>query len=232
MKKLLPIFGVLFLISCSLENQSDSVPAATMNRFTLDASNPLNPYDEYGEIHNQILDGYNDAVNRPQAVADVLAQADSVAVSNSDFTRIAGINYTRVSISEINAILSDSLAIDNAIAASAVGSAAKEMLSDFTAEYLLLSNSPAGFEQMANFIAAFEDDILAHPTLSPRDEEVLLTISSVIRHMQFRKKRPKKNTDLDWERNVFHLAGAISGADISPAEAVFRSLSLGILENR
>ena len=195
------------------------------------ASNPLNPYDGAGEIHDEILTAYMSAPVLPSTLQDILESVDSIAQLNSRFTGAKSLGYSAFTTQQASAILNDSNAVASAIANSGISSTAKTRLSDFADDYILYCSTSDDYGGLYDFIVDFEDSILSS-SLSTADKRAVLTVTSVVRYSQFRRKRPKKNRDLDWEVNMFHLAGAIEGSPTCTATAVSRALSLGIAENR
>ena len=67
-------------------------------------------------------------------------------------------------------------------------------------------------------------------SLDEADLKILLTTTSIVRYAtHHRKKRPKKNTDPEWDLLIFDMAGACSGARTSTQEAVALSVISGIV---
>jgi hypothetical protein len=63
------------------------------------------------------------------------------------------------------------------------------------------------------------------------DKQVLLSAAAVVRYVSYeRKKRPKKNTDPDWDMMVWRIAGS-AGSLSDVQDAIFYSVICGVLEN-
>ena len=196
------------------------------------ASNPLNPYDSAGEIHDEILAAYMSAPVLPSTLQGILASVDSIAQLNSRFIGAKSTGFSALTTQQASGILNDSDAVATAIANAGISSTARARLEDFADGYFLYCATSDDFGGLYDYIVDFEDTILASSALSTTDKRSVLTVTSIVRHSQFRRRRPKKNRDLDWEVNMFHLAGAIEGSPTCSASAVSRALSLGIAENR
>ena len=224
-----------FLHSCEnppIEQAPASDASSMMKVSDTTASNPLNPYDSAGEIHDEILAAYMSVPVLPSTLQGILASVDSIAQLNTRFVGVKSTGFAALTTQQASAVLNDSDAVATAIANAGISSTARTRLGDFADGYFLYCATSDDYGGLYDYIVDFEDSILSSNVLSTADKRSVLTVTSIVRHSQFRRRRPKKNRDLDWEVNMFHLAGAISGSPTCSATAVSRALSLGIAENR
>ncbi|RZJ36593.1 MAG: hypothetical protein EOO51_00295 [Flavobacterium sp.] len=231
------LFLVAALVAASCTGPDESVshsysPGQYSRLSDTTSVNANNPYDSFGELHDQVLDDFMAALVKPTDTAGILAGVESAANANSLFLAVKDSTYQALTESQAKAILDNAAqSLADVIANASVGAKAKEALQTFSAGFLGLTSTPEDYGDVYDYIVAFEADVNHDSALSANDKRVILTTTAIVRHSQFKRKRPKKNTDLDWEHNVFHLIGSIGGSSSSGASAVSRAVQLGILEN-
>jgi hypothetical protein len=166
----------------------------------------------------------------PTTLSAIIDGVDSKANANSAFTAIKGTSYSKISTTLAQDLLDSHTSLDDVIVASALSSTAKASLSDFADTFLQLCQTQDDYGVVYDYIVDYEGDVASLFTGS--DKKQILTITSIVRHSQFKRKKPKNYRDLDWEHNVFHLVGAIEGSSNGTAEAITTALSLGIYEGQ
>lgn len=245
------IFIFLTSLACSfaLESCSDdsllsvdgttSVTTENLNEATLKSGdimpiNSDNPYDSAGQIHNELFESYYASENLPQSISAIASRVESIANDHSEFSGIKSIDYHTVSPERVQYIVSHSdTIVSEIIEGSDMTAAAKSSLDTFMNSLLLLSAKEDSGEVLYHFVVNYESGILTNPLLTERDKQIILTSSSIARHSTYlAKKRPKKNTDPDWDLLIGNIIGGTDGADYEKAEAITMALVTGIVQNQ
>ena len=109
---------------------------------------------------------------------------------------------------------------------------AKNSLSNFITTVLSLCETEDDYGVIYDYIVAYEATVLKSTSFTERDKQVVLTTTSVARHAAYyRKKRPKKNKDPEWDLMVGNIIAATDGASTGIQESVMRALIVGIAQN-
>jgi hypothetical protein len=195
--------------------------------------NDDNPYDYVGQIHNEIAYSYHNDTIKPVTIAGVIARVGYTAELNSRFTGIKEMSYSAPAVYAVSNIqIYGTTLLPGILAGSGMSTAGKEAMVLLTTMILAEAGNSNSFEENYDAIADFENAVLAHTGLTVYDKKVLLIVSSVGRHATYLvKKKPKKNTDPDWNVLIINLVGTVEGALKSEAEAINMGLVCGVLEN-
>jgi hypothetical protein len=241
MKKLSScILILIFAISCSPDNDdANSLSHETvlpLQRVYVDSpANPDNNYDRAGQLHNEILEAYTgNGAGLPSTVSGIITKVETTANANTGFLSIKGQAYQQASSTRVQYLLANqSTAVSGAINSSGLSSAGKASLSTFTSGFFSIYNQLATYESLYNYITVYESAVIADQNLTTTDKRIILTSTSVTRHSSYySRKRPKKNTDPEWDLLIGNIAGAIEGSVAGSAEAITLALATGIAENQ
>ena len=224
------------LASCSDDNASlqdkagiASVTSHSKVQERTSPENNANPFDRAGKIHNQVLEAY---YALPQA-QDIPMAVDSLAKRNADFNTVKTPSFGSTDPLRVNAIAGSSFTtFETAVGASQMSAAGKASFIGFAEDLMLLYNTEDDYAVVHSFIISYEQDVLANALLAATDKKTILVSTSISRHAAYvSKKKPKKNTDPEWDLMIGHLVGSVEGAGFGMAEAITLSLSVGITDN-
>lgn len=226
------------LASCSDDNASlqDNAGIASFTSHSkiqerTSPENNANPFDRAGKIHNQVLEAYY-ALPLPQA-QNIPMAADSLAKLNADFNTVKTPSFGSTDPLRVNAIAGSSFTtFETTVGASQMSTYAKASFIDFAEDLMLLYNTEDDYAIVHSFIISYEQDVLADALLNAADKKTILVSTSISRHAAYvSKKKPKKNTDPEWDLMIGHLVGSVEGAGFGMAESITLSLSVGITDN-
>lgn len=234
-----------FFISCSdssnlelLARTGTTTKAVSLNQhanrgFEDLPTNIANPYDIAGQLHNELYEAYYAADSLSTGVEGISSRISQIAKENSSFVSLAGPNYSFLSNNRIVCILATIDTCTEAVmAASLMTAQAQTSLSTFISSLLVLCESETDYGIIYQFVVAYEDSILTNSTLNARDMKIILTTTSIARHSVYeRKKRPKKNTDPEWDLMVGNIVAGTDGSTESLEKAIMMSVIAGIAEN-
>lgn len=232
---------ILAFFGCSREDiqtsQSGTDPATASAAFrTTDdpAANDANPFDRTGRVHDELFISYFAQPAPVFSIDNVAAQVEALALANAGFQDLEGAGDTRNAAANAQAWMGhETCGASDAVNASALGAMAKTSLADFTASLLAMNSSVTDYEVFYSFITEYEAAVLNNLQMTAGEKEFILTVTSIGRYSTYRgKKKPKKNTDPDWDMMVLSLAGGIDGAGQSPAASVVNALTAGIVQNQ
>ncbi len=196
--------------------------------------NSDNPYDSVGSIHNELFETYFELQNQPQTLASIVNRVDSIANTHNDFVSIKSTDYHAVSLSRIQYLIAaNDTIVFEVINGTNMTVPAKESLNSFVNSLLSLLDKEDNCDVFYDFVVNYEATIINNPLFVERDKRIILTASSIVRHITYRAmKRPKKNTDPDWDLLIGNIMGSIDGAICNEAEAITKALVAGIAQNQ
>lgn len=227
------LFG---LVSCSgdedfnTENDSNDIIHRIANELPGNASNP---YDEAGWLHNELFETYYASVTLPRDISAIATKVETIAEANTGFKAIKGSAYLPVSTTRVQYIIDHrSTCITDVISASSMTAPAKLSLTNFISSLVVLFDSESNCDILYRFVVDYEDVILNDKSFSAKDMQIMLTTTSIARHVSYlAKKRPKKNTDPDWTILVTNVVAAADRAEYGMAESITTGLVAGIVQN-
>jgi hypothetical protein len=245
MKNLILCLTILFFLN-SCTNEDDHAATSTdasqhavssdvtMNRLgDLFPVNSDNPYDYAGILHNEILSAYYEDSNLPTDVAAIADHVKKLAELNPGFVAIKEPFARDTQTAKVAYILAHpGTCIDDIIGDTGMSPYGKSSLNAFILTSVILEQPDVEYSVLYDFVCKFEGDIIADPLLTERDKRVILVTSSITRcSVYMKKKRPKKNTDPEWDLFIANRIGGSYGADFGSAEAIRTALTAGISQN-
>ena len=238
--KIFPLCLLLLIVtSCSQpDDHTPSQEPLTQTQLYRTAENPAgnsaNPFDLAGQVHDELFVSY---FSQPALFFDingVATKVESLAAANTHFGSLAGAASTRTTATRTQAWIGhETCAATDAVSTASLGQSAKNSMSQFINTLLSMNRTVSDFDSFYTFIESYEAGVLSNPTFTAYEKERLLTMSSICRYSTYRgKKKPKKNTDPEWDHIVFSIAGGIDGGERSAAESVVDALTAGIVQNQ
>lgn len=236
--------SVCSLFSCSADADHEIQPPRTESLHyrtktddllpsDIQPANPANDFDLAGIIHNELLSNYHKQEVLPSSTPDIATAVEITGAGNPNFALLKHPRYVPITGTKIDALLESSSSIPDAIAKSGLSADGKLQLANFIATITAFVEVKANFNEVYAYAVAFEASVSLNPKLDAHDKEVLLTTASIARHsLHLHKKKPKKNTDPDWDWLTVNLIGGAQGASLGTAEAISYALAGGIAENR
>lgn len=193
--------------------------------------NSANPFDSAGKIHNQLMEAYY--MLPGHTGQNVSLAVDSLARLNTDFILVKTPSFVATDPIRVSAIAGSSFtALETAVSNSQMSIHGKASFIDFAEDLMLLYSIEDDYGTVYSFIASYENGILADTSLTAIDKKTILITASITRYAAYAsKKKPKKNTDPEWDLMIGHLVAAVEGTGSGTAEAILLSLSVGITEN-
>ena len=236
MKKIFLCIILCAFISCDHQSESENPTPRAENHSRFHnhpAGNALNPYDFAGQIHDELFVSYFTTPCLTFSVDSVANKINALAEKSASFHLLEGSSQPRNTAASIGALAGHELCgVTDAIANSNLSTAGKNSLSTFTSTLLFLYESEADYTLIHSFITLYEEEVTSNSLLSGYDRKRILTLTSVLRYSAHRgKKKPKKNTDPDWNHLIFNLAGGLEGGERTAAESVVNALTGGIVQN-
>lgn len=222
-----------FFISCSdtsTTNESSFTSSKISDALPLNSSNP---YDVAGQLHNSLYESYYASDSLSGSVSAISSRVCQLAKQNAVFMSLAGSHFPVLSENRIEYILADtSISKSEIIESSFIASTSKTGFSNFIDSVVLLCDTEADYSVIYDFIVGYEATVLSDAALTAWDKKVILITTSITRHSVYeRKKRPKKNTDPEWDLMVGNIVAGIEGSTDSIEKAVLMSLITGVAEN-
>lgn len=195
--------------------------------------NNNNPYDVVGQLHDELFETYYASGNLPNDINGIINRVESIANSNSTFMTIKDASYQAVSQQPVQYILEHkNTCVADIIANSSMTSAAKLSLTNFINSLIVLFPTEFSGDVLSDFVVKYENTIIANPLFTTNDKRIMLITTSIARHSTYMaRKKPKKNTDLDWIVFVENIIADTEGAEEGSAKAVTMALVTGIAQN-
>ncbi|WP_339887733.1 hypothetical protein [uncultured Flavobacterium sp.] len=196
-------------------------------------SNILNPYDIVGQLHSELFTTYYESDSSETSLEAVTDRVALLANQNSGFVSLSGSSYSFTLEARLAYVMQYGSCCSEGIIIKALESeTAVISLTGFVNSVISLCNEENDFAAIYSFITLYEDEILASKNISEFDKKIILTTSSIVRFISYeRKKRPKKNTDPEWDLMIGSIVGSIEGGSSSIEDAIVMSLICGVVEN-
>ncbi|MDD3005729.1 hypothetical protein [Flavobacterium sp.] len=227
----------MLFVSCeTTESELISSETNTLSKKSEDLLplNPTNSYDFVGQVHYDISTSYFADSNLPKTIDSIVSQVNLKASIHPFFDDFLSADYNLVPQSRIVYLVSDSHgAFDSIVDDLPLNVTAKNDFRLFVETVLSKVDNDEDYIDIHNYIVHYESTIQDSGELSASEKEYLLTVTSIIRHSVYaKKKRPKKNTDLDWYWLNAKFTGAVEGAQYGKSHAILTALKAGIIENK
>lgn len=237
----------LFIVLCCLPLVScdPDVSAGPLPAYRSDGTNTLksrpglpgnqeNAFDYVGLVHNEILYAYYADTLLPASEAAIVERVDGKAALHPYFEGLTPEAYGLVPASRISGLAAEG--------GGAMASLMEGLPLSLQARYdfhlfvtAVLAQVHGGEDGAAihGFVVDYETHVAGAGGYTAGEKEYLLTITSIVRHsLDAKGKKPKKNTDPDWDWLTANIAGAALGAQYGKRHAVLVALKAGIMENR
>lgn len=238
MKRLLfcLFFSYLFL-SCQFDESIGSkVSSAShiLSKVVVEPSHSANPYDSTGQVFSALYDLYYDKSLTIGTLDSLRYEVEMIALETSLFDYYQP-DYVSPPLSRLDSLVFHPHAsLEVLLLSSSISSKLKLDFSDFFEEAVQRAeNATLSYSSFHAYCVDFEESILEDHTISLYEQRVILTTCSVFRYSTFaKKKRPKKNTDPEWDLMVGNFTAAFAGALHDRGSSAVYSLIVGIYSNR
>ena len=225
------------LVSCSSDNEtrnSENINSIFAQRITPLPENEANPYDDAGLLYNELFDTYYTNGNLGGTVSQIVTQVQTIADTNTSFNLIKGSPYHNVSSTRVQYLLEHPTScVSNVISASTMSTGGKSSLTTFINQFIPFLDAEGDCDFIYQKVVAYENEVLLNTVLTETDKRIIFTTTSVIRHSAYRaRKKPKKNTDPDWDIFIGNIIASTEGAEYGSAEAATMALVTGIAQNQ
>lgn len=228
---------LLFFVSCDssiLEEESDFVQTEQNEvfKFTREGydlpNNPSNDFDYAGQLHNAILLSYYEQASPSQSIDSILS---FVTLKIKEYP--LNPTFDTVDFNQIQVVISSpELALESFLSTSSLSFSAEQSLHDFISAMVLEAETDVVYEEVYEDITQYESEVASNLSFTSHEKEIILSITSIVRHSVYeKKKRPKKNTDLDWDWLTTNIIGATAGASGDITKGITTALVAGIVAN-
>lgn len=224
------------LVSCSPDNEttnSGNLTTFAAKRIISLPENEVNPYDEAGLLYNELFDTYYTNGNLGGTVSQIATQVQTIADANTSFNSIKDFPYHNVSSTRVQYLLEHpTTCVSDVISVSSMSAVGKSSLANFINFFIVFLGTESDCDVIYQKVVAYENEVLLNTALTETDKQIIFTTTSVIRHSAYRaRKKPKKNTDPDWDIFIGNIIASTEGAEYGSAEAATMALVTGIAQN-
>lgn len=238
------ILSISFLFSCSETSDvevlnSSRVDLSYSNKLSDSTSlispfNPSNSYDYVGQLHYELYLEYYAQQNDSLSLSKVITKVEVLANQNATFESYFETPYHFYGVAEVSNLLAcDTLCIDTVLANSILSDVAKNKMKIFLTDFNFHFEKSFESDPILEYVFLFEEQIINANNLLDSDKAILLSTTSIARFSAYEsKRRPKKNTDPDWDSLITNLLGNIVGSAYGIDNGLTSSLVCGILSNK
>ena len=230
------LYALLFASCESTETELTSTEVSHFSKKTQDTTplNPANTFDYVGQVHYDLSLSYYSSLLLPKTIDSIISKVNLEASEHFYFDGFLSSDYNLVPQSRIEAIVANSEDEFTSIVDDLqLSPQVKNDFSAFVATVLSKVDHDVDYEAIYNYVVLYESTLQDSKDISASEKEYLLSVTSIIRHSVYAKrKRPKKNTDPDWDWLTANITGAVEGAQYGKSHAVLTALKAGIIENR
>lgn len=213
------------LDSSNSGNVSDNL-SARFDDVDHSAYNSANPFDISGQLHSEFILSYEKLNLTEQSLPSIVSSTLALGMTNSRFNALSSSAYTFNELALLEQILTpnDSLVeitLDRVVKNKKLEHSFLDLLYELKQEF----SNEESYESLYKKIITYESEINLDSSLGNSDKTVVLTTTSVLRHQLRRiKKRPKKNTDPDWDLMITTMGATLEGSTRSVQDAIILSL--------
>lgn len=223
------------MASCTAEENGLEPQPAYQNLYSKTGQHPSNlsnPYDSTGALYLELLYLYYDKETNAENLDTLLSAVESIAFGYPGFTPFYS-NYTSPDLLVISSMINDpERTMENLVADSGLSLKGQLSWYDFTDTVISYIEGNLDYSALHQYIITYETEWGLDFTYTATDKQLLLVSSSIIRHSIYAKsKKPKKNTDPEWDLMIGNFTAAMEGAKHSKGTAIIYALVTGIAEN-
>jgi len=195
--------------------------------------NPANSYDYVGQLHYELYQDYYTQLEDSLALAQVSTRIEMLANRHVKFSSYFGTNYSFTQLGGFVSLLSCEFScVETVLSNSSLSIVAKEKMKIFFSDFDVLFEKSITSDALLQYIFLFEEEVIQSPDFTTFDKSVILSTTSIARFSTYEsKRRPKKNSDPEWDSLITNLLGTIVGAEHSIADGIVASLICGIQSN-
>lgn len=192
--------------------------------------NSASDYDSAGEVHSEIFQTYYTAASTPTSLDSIIDLVNLKMSEHPYYRALPDFDYHTFSIAEVQGILSNPThSLSKALDESPLSAYAKTHFQTFLSDLTQHIHNEEDYTLIYDFIVSYESALDKDVQHSQAEKEFLLTVTSIARHSIYHKdKKPKKNTDPDWNWLTTCITGAINGAVFRVPESISLALKTGI----
>ena len=192
------------------------------------AENVENPYDVAGFLNSELSAEYFNTPLRDSTQSAIIADVVDLANSNAAFQELSQEIYFFSEIETLNQVLSvtdcDSV-LSQSIQFAILDMDLQVSIEDFIHHIMEKCADDESYGSLYHEIVSYESSILNNFLINESDRRVVLVTTSLLRHqIKQKRKRPKKNTDRDWDYMITTMGATAVGTKINLQNAIILSL--------
>ena len=192
------------------------------------AENVENPYDVAGFLNSELSAEYFNTPLRDSTQSAIIADVVALANSNVAFQELSQEVYFFSEIETLNQVLSvtdcDSV-LSQSIQFAILDMDLQVSIEDFIHHIMEKCADDESYGSLYHEIVSYESSILNNFLINESDRRVVLVTTSLLRHqIKQKRKRPKKNTDRDWDYMITTMGATAVGTKINLQNAIILSL--------
>lgn len=235
---------MFFLFSCSDTSETEVLETSNSEnlhhayRFVDNVSqllpfNPANKFDYVGALHYELYKDFYAQVKDTLSLSQVALKVQQLANQQTEFVNHFGPTYCFTELEGVLSLLScESSCVETVLSSSSLSVVAQEKMEIFFSNFNLLFEKNTTSEALLDYIYLFEEEVIYSTDFTTFDRSVILSTTSIARFSTYEsKRRPKKNTDPEWDSLITNLLGTIVGAEQSIEDGLVASLICGIQTN-
>lgn len=228
-------FTLLFLVSCNSDSIESEIEAPLLSKesstFLDSPINTNNPFDYAGQLHNELLTAHYSLFYQPSTLDSII---EVVRYQTQRHPLLMHDTIGSIYASQIQYIIDQpDEAFHTQLSLSSLSAGAQIDFAHFISTLVSQIEMDESYPNLYHFITAYESEIVSDVALSPDEKSKILKVTSIIRHsIYLNKKRPKKNTDPDWDWLTTSIYGATTGTSSTLSTAIANSLITGSVLNR
>lgn len=192
------------------------------------AENLENPYDVAGFLNSELSLAYFNTPLRDTSQSAVITDVVALANSTTAFQQLSPEAYFFSDVSTLNHLLSVSdsdLVLTESIQFAILDMDLQVSIEDFIHHIMEKCADDESYGSLYHEIVSYESSILNNFLINESDRRVVLVTTSLLRHqIKQKRKRPKKNTDRDWDYMITTMGATAVGTKINLQNAIILSL--------
>lgn len=228
--------AISLFISCDSSELESAQNSSTMYRKTNydPPFNSSNTFDYAGQIHNEILSSYYEHALLPTSLDSIISLVSQITKNHPYFANSSNLGLDTLSSVQVQFLLSSPKStLTSFMDSSTLSETPKNSLKQFILGLLVYVETEESYDSIYAHITDYESSVISNVGYASYEKETILCVTSIVRHsIYMKKKKPKKNTDPDWDWLTTSIVGASARAYGDLSYAIVSSVVGGIIENK
>jgi hypothetical protein len=224
------IAGMFIFTACSTDYDGSLDGSGALNsssglKIGDDPRNDNNPYDVYGALYLSLEAAFITKDTLPKTYVSLVTDLSALIQTDSLFTSIQEPTYQLLSERQLNKLQEYLPFYDDFISGTSFSPKEKYYMNVLLRTVAPLYEMDTSYVTIHEAIVGVEVLVATDVVMTSAEKQTVFVLSSLFRHATYAKrKRPKKNTDPEWDLLIVHFLGSVEGLSYGGTSAITGAL--------